>query len=274
MRFSNCLLKSIHVPRSFEILSKSWFSGSNIETILFKHELRLTRFNDLCFSNCPRKSIYILRNDKILSNSVLPMDFTNRDHILHEVELRPKCNQMHSNWLHLKVNHDRCESRNKVHEFDLHSEKCQFCCSFTFMNCNWWKITFGRRIVSQIKTCEGLILELPSFNNMIEETNLGNYILRILLTIWHMVSNRVSIRAKFCRLWAEFHWKTISDRSISIEIYRCDRNFLKSGFLTKYLKGMTLSHHIVDFTKNIDGNMLDFGRNILLSTYIQSKKMY
>jgi hypothetical protein len=57
------------IPRNVEILAKSCFAQSTLESLTFENESRLTRIEDSCFSYCSLKSICIPRNVEILSKS-------------------------------------------------------------------------------------------------------------------------------------------------------------------------------------------------------------
>jgi hypothetical protein len=61
--------QSVVIPKDIEILGKSCFSKSRLESIIFKNESRLTRIEDSCFSRCSLKSISIPRNIEILGKS-------------------------------------------------------------------------------------------------------------------------------------------------------------------------------------------------------------
>jgi hypothetical protein len=62
-------LKSICIPLNVEILPKSCFAQSKLESITFESESRLTRIEETCFLNCSLKSICIPRNVEILPKS-------------------------------------------------------------------------------------------------------------------------------------------------------------------------------------------------------------
>jgi hypothetical protein len=57
------------IPRNIEILPKSCFAQSKLESIIFENESRLTRIKDSCFFNCSLKSICIPQHVEILPKS-------------------------------------------------------------------------------------------------------------------------------------------------------------------------------------------------------------
>jgi hypothetical protein len=59
--FEGCSLASVFIPSSMEVLGESWFSGCNIEMVVFESMTRLKAIDRNCFSNCWVRSICIPR---------------------------------------------------------------------------------------------------------------------------------------------------------------------------------------------------------------------
>jgi hypothetical protein len=59
----------VYIWKEIEVLGKSCFACSNLETVTFESESRLTRIEESCFEKCSMKSICIPRNVEILGKS-------------------------------------------------------------------------------------------------------------------------------------------------------------------------------------------------------------
>jgi hypothetical protein len=57
--FAHCLLPSIYIPRSVEVLGSSCFRRSKLLAIAFEGQSRLARIGQGCFRDCPLMSVLL-----------------------------------------------------------------------------------------------------------------------------------------------------------------------------------------------------------------------